>query len=130
MRTFVVTLAAALVLTGCGPDDREKAAASTAERFADAAQGDDAAAACAMLAPQTRRELEESSDAACVTALAEAELPDLGRAGEVQVYGHQAEVRGDGDTIFLADHDGRWQVIAAGCEPRTDRPYDCAVKGA
>ncbi len=132
MRIFVaaVTLATVvLALAGCGPSAREDSAESAAERFAGTLREDDGGAACGMLAPETRRELEESSGTACAEAIVEEDLPQLGAPGEVEVYGHHAEVRGDGDTLFLTDHSGQWLVVAAGCVPRADLPYDCAVKG-
>ena len=33
------------------------------------------------------------------------------------------------DTVFLATFPGGWRVVAAGCTPRGDRPYDCTVAG-
>jgi len=133
MRTFVAVLALAtltLALAGCGPSAREDKAESASERFAGTLRQDDGGAACDMLAPETRRELEDASDAPCAEAIIEEHLPDIGTPGEVYVYGHEAEVRGDGDTLFLTDYGGRWLVVAAGCEPRSGRPYDCALKGA
>jgi hypothetical protein len=132
MRTFGVALTLATVavsLAGCGPSAREDAAGSAAERFAGTLREEDGGAACGMLTPATRRELEDSSGTACAEAIVEEDLPQLGAPAEVKVYGHHAEVRGDGDTLFLADHSGQWLVVAAGCEPRGDLPYDCAVKG-
>jgi hypothetical protein len=41
-----------------------------------------------------------------------------------------AEVSFDGDTAFLTRMPGGWRVVAAGCRPRADDLYDCAVKGA
>ena len=33
------------------------------------------------------------------------------------------------DTVFLAVFPGGWRVVAAGCTPHGDRPYDCVVQG-
>jgi hypothetical protein len=45
------------------------------------------------------------------------------------VYGQWAQVRIGGDTVFLAVFPGSWRVVAAGCQSRGDRPYDCQVQG-
>jgi hypothetical protein len=31
--------------------------------------------------------------------------------------------------VFLAAFPGGWRVVAAGCTPRGDRPYDCTLQG-
>ena len=121
-----------LAVPGCGgvtPSAREDAASAAAERFSGEVRGGDLEAGCAMLAPQTVEELEGSAGKPCAEALAEEDLPAVGTVRAVEVYGGQAEVRGSGDTLFLTDLGGPWQVVAAGCRPRRDRPYDCAVKG-
>jgi hypothetical protein len=119
-----------LIVAGCGSGPREDAAAAAAQRFAGAVRDGDQARGCALLAPPTREELEKSQEMPCPQALGEEELPELGEIRQVEVYGHAAEVRGKGDTVFLTDLAGDWRVVAAGCTPRRDRPYDCTVKGA
>lgn len=88
------------------------------------------ATACSMLAPETLRELEDTSGPR-PQALAYADLPAAGKVLEVDVYGLDARVRMEHDTVFLALFDTGWQVTAAGCTPaKQDRPYSCDVKGA
>ncbi len=104
--------------------------ADTADAFYEALGEGDGAAACALLTAATRSELEQSSGQACDRAIVE-ELPrppDDG--GDVRVYGVMAQVRGSGETLFLTRMPQGWRVLAAGCAPRGDKPYDCVVKGA
>ena len=63
LRTRLVAVVVALAvsaLSGCGLGAREDAAAEVAERFHSALADDDTAAACEVLAPATRDELEQS----------------------------------------------------------------------
>ncbi|MET8040642.1 hypothetical protein ABZU25_07220 [Micromonospora sp. NPDC005215] len=46
-----------------------------------------------------------------------------------EVYGQQAQVRLDGDTVLLAVFPGGWRVVAAGCTDRGDKPYDWVLQG-
>ncbi|MFC9399308.1 hypothetical protein [Streptomyces sp. NPDC057027] len=104
---------------------------SAARAFEAALSGARFAQACALLAPETRQEVMGNA-ADCGHALAQEQLPVAGRSGTdaaVQVYGRQAMVRLTGDTLFLSQFDAGWKVVAAGCTPRPDQPYDCQVKG-
>jgi hypothetical protein len=38
-------------------------------------------------------------------------------------------VRLSGQAVFLAMFPGGWRVVAAGCQSRGERPYDCVVDG-
>jgi hypothetical protein len=46
------------------------------------------------------------------------------------VYGQWAQVRLSEDTVFLGAFPGGWRVVAAGCTPRDNRPYDCTLQGS
>lgn len=121
---------AVLVLAGCGgPGGREDAASAVAVRLLDAVDAGDGAAACAVLAPETLADLEKSADQPCAAAVLGEDLPAPGRVANTDVYGQWAKVRLDTDTVFLAVFRGGWKVVAAGCQPRGDRPYDCALQG-
>lgn len=98
--------------------------------FYRAAAAGDSADACALLAPETRRELIQSEQAPCEEALASVDLPAVGGSIEAQRFGHQAQVRFDTDTAFLAEYDDGWRVVAAGCTARDPLPYDCDLAGA
>jgi hypothetical protein len=133
MMPKVLIAAAALgafALAGCGgPGGREDAAAAVAVRLLEAVDGDDGAAACDVLAPQTLADLEKSADQPCADAVLDEDLPAPGRVTNTNVYGQWAQVRLDDDTVFLAVFRDGWRVVAAGCQPQGDRPYDCALQG-
>ncbi|WP_433824631.1 hypothetical protein ACQP2E_21035 [Actinoplanes sp. CA-015351] len=118
-------------LSGCSSvGDRAEAAASTAERFLQDVHDGRGDAACAVLAPDTVAELERSAEQPCAEAIVADALPPPAPATETSVYGQWAQVRLTGDTIFLAIFPGGWRVVAAGCTPRPDRPYDCTLQGS
>lgn len=125
----VVAVAAALT-GGCSvPEDRVQAVTDAAEKFVRVTDADDMATACALLAPTVREELADDPGPTCADGLAQADLPFAGEVRATAVYGRQAQVTLDGDTFFLRSSPDGWLVTAAGCTPRTDRPYDCDVKG-
>ncbi|MFI8902680.1 hypothetical protein ACIGO7_31620 [Streptomyces virginiae] len=122
--------ATVVVLGGCGaPEPRLDGARRAATSFEETLARADYVAACALLAPQTRRQLEQDSDKPCGSALADEELPVADPVRTTQVYGRQALLRLEGDTLFLSQFDDGWKIVAAGCEPASGKPYQCAVKG-
>ena len=132
MKVISVTAAALLAagLAGCGSvSDRQEAASTAATRLLTAVQQKDGSAACALLAPATAAELAESQNKPCPEAILGEDLPAPGEVTGASVYGQWAQVRLTGDTVFLAVVDRGWRVVAAGCTPRGDAPYDCALQG-
>jgi len=139
MSTVRVTAAPGLVAilvgilglaTGCssvGPNSSN--AGSAARLFHRALTGSQLGAACSLLAPRTMQELEQSAHASCPAALAHAGLPHATTVRTTDVYGANARVVLEGDTVFLARFGSQWKVTAAGCKPKADPPYDCDVKG-
>jgi hypothetical protein len=85
--------------------------------------------ACAALAPGTVEELEQSADSPCAKALGEEQLKPGGAVRLVDVYGNQAWAVLTADTVFLSRFTEGWKVVAAGCEPRPQQPYQCRIKG-
>ena len=131
MRTLVISLVAVAALSGCASaGDRADAATGVAVRMLAAADARDGAAACAVLAPDTVAELERSAGQPCAEAILEEDLTAPGPVAGADVYGQWAQVRLDDDTLFLAVFPDGWRVVAAGCTPRAERPYDCRVKGS
>jgi hypothetical protein len=119
-----------MTLTGCASvDERAAAATSVALRLLTAAQADDGAGACATLAPETLAELEDSAGKPCAEAILAEDLAPPGTVESAAVFGQWAQVRLAGDTLFLAVFPDGWRVVAAGCTPRPERPYDCALQG-
>lgn len=131
-RPAVVGVAAAVVgllLGGCG-SARAQAASDTAGRFYAAVAQKDGADACAVLAPATRSELEQSSSEPCPKAVLDEQLPSVTKPVDVHAYETTAQVRYAGETVFLARFRSGWRVMAAGCSPQgRDKPYDCTVQG-
>lgn len=126
----VVIAVAVLAVAGCdSAGDRGDAAAAVATRLLTAVGDNDGNAACATLAPGTLAELEQSAGQPCAQAILDEDLPAPGAVTGRDVYGQWAQVRFTDDTLFLAVFPGGWRVVAAGCTPRTDRPYDCVLQG-
>ena len=87
------------------------------------------AEACELLAPLTLEDLEGEETGSCPRLLPQQDLPKSSAARGVEVFGKDAIVRLDRDTLFLARFEEGWRVTAAGCTATGDRPYDCVVKG-
>ncbi|MFF8261297.1 hypothetical protein [Streptomyces virginiae] len=120
----------AVFLAGCGASGtRVDGARDVGRAFEQALASRDYGAACGLLAPETRTQLEEDEKQACAKALEEQELPVPGAVNGAEVYGRQALVHAGGETLFLSQFTGGWRVVAAGCTPQEDKPYQCVVKG-
>lgn len=129
MVRMAMALAAVLVgATGCA-SGHEGSVRAVTDDYARAVLDRDWPAACQVLAPATRDELEQSSGSPCPAALAEEDPPEPDGVPAVQVYGTKAVAEYDGDTLFASQYDGHWLLVAAACTPRHPRPYDCAVSG-
>lgn len=97
-------------------------------RFYEAFRSNDGATACALLTPATRAAVAQAEQMPCAKGLLIEHLPSPGPVRSTAVYGDQAQVKLAGDTVFVAAFPKGWRVVAAGCKPRPDRPYDCAVE--
>jgi hypothetical protein len=111
---------------GCGSpgSGAERAAAD----FYRAVESGASSTACELLAPETRRQLEQDEHASCETALSMVRLPVAGAPVRVDRYGQHALVRFDTDAVFMTEYDDGWRVVAAGCTARDALPYDCVIK--
>ncbi|MDQ0994640.1 hypothetical protein [Streptomyces sp. V3I7] len=130
LRAATLLLLAAAA-SGCGATAaRSGEAAALAETFEGMLHAHRTLAACALLAPETRSELQESQRSACASALGEQGLPEGGPVRDVEVYGRQAQVVLRDDILFLSRFDEGWRVVAAGCAAEPGEPaFTCTIKG-
>jgi hypothetical protein len=117
-----------LTLTGCG-DSQDSAVEAVAQSLLAATSSGDGRAACDLLSPHTRDELEQSSGKHCERAILEESIGRGGSVRDAQVFETMAQVRFDDETVFLSRFDSGWLVVATACTPRSDGPYDCSVSG-
>lgn len=122
-------LAAVLVGATACASGHEDSVRTVADDYARAVLDQDWSAACVVLAPATREELEQSSGRPCPAALADEDPPAPEGVPAVQVYGTKAVAAYDGDTLFASQYDGRWLLVATACTAHDPRPYDCDVSG-
>ncbi|MFF7456619.1 hypothetical protein [Kitasatospora sp. NPDC008115] len=123
--------AAVTLVTGCSSlTGRQDAAAAAAQQFESAVQQQDSGALCQALAPGTRQDLEESAKSGCEQAISDSDLPRASGVSRVDVYGQQARVVFDQDTLFLSAFPDGWKITAAGCRPEPRKPYRCELKGS
>ena len=122
-------LATALLLAGCAAGPDADAAREAAVAFTAAASAGDGEAACALAADGAREAVEETTGRPCadgVTLLGITPIvPD-----DVVVSGRGAVVRAGDEAVFLALGADGWEVRAAGCAPRAEAPYECAMDGS
>jgi hypothetical protein len=115
-------------LTGCSgqtPAAPERAAIA----FAQAIAASDGARACTLLSADVSSAIADSTGMPCPAAILREDVPAPSQVRDAQRYGHQAWVITGTDTVFLSEFPDGWKVIAAGCQARPDKPYDCAVSG-
>lgn len=126
---LVPVVLAVVLVTGCGSEDEERAAAETVARFQAALAADDGGRACAQLTPAARSAVESDERIPCARGVLRLDLPP-GRVSGSDAYMNAAVVRvGSGSTAFLDRAAGGWRVSAAGCTPTAaDRPYDCELE--
>ncbi|MGW7465990.1 hypothetical protein ACWGJT_15105 [Streptomyces xantholiticus] len=130
----VGALAVITAVSACGSlSERRDEVTMGVARFEQALGAGQYERLCAALAPATREELEQSAKSPCQQAIGRAiedqELPAAGGVRGVDVYGDQARVVLERDTLFLAHFPVGWKVTAAGCLTRPQRPYECEIKG-
>jgi hypothetical protein len=120
----VVALA---VVAGCSSSEQPAVERAAAD-FGAAVTAGDLGAACGLLAPATRSTVEFDESQPCPQALTHAALP-AGRVLETSVWGGAAQVRTSADTLFLTRTGQGWRIVAAGCTPQGEAPYQCRVEG-
>jgi hypothetical protein len=122
---MATAIGALLLLSGCSSLQRSEVE-RVATSFED--QSGDPEARCDLLIATTRAAVEQQEQAACSEAIGDLPLQG-GEVREVQVWGDEAQVKLDGDTVFLAETTSGWRVSAAACTAREELPYDCEVEG-
>jgi hypothetical protein len=129
-RTAGIALGAAccLLVAGCG-GSQDNAVADTVRAFYDAVAAQDGDAACAVLAPATRSELEQSAGKPCAGAILGEDVPEVASPEKIEVFGSMAQVRHGSEVAFLTRFEDGWRVVAAACTPARSR-YDCSIQGA
>ncbi|MFI5982461.1 hypothetical protein ACIBEA_16465 [Streptomyces sp. NPDC051555] len=119
-----------VLIGGCGaPTARVDGARTAGDAFERALASGDGTSACGLLAPETLGQLEQDERKSCAVAIAAQGLPRAGAVRAIEVYGRQALLRLDGETLFLSQFAAGWKIVAAGCTPQRERPYKCALKG-
>ncbi|MEU5875058.1 hypothetical protein AB0A73_26290 [Glycomyces sp. NPDC047369] len=121
-------MACAAAVAGCGAGQRAVEAGDAADAFVTALAEGDGAAACGLLSPEAAEQLAADEGEACEAAVLALGLPTEA-AGDADVWGDRAQVRTGSDVLFLAELEDGWKVVAAGCAPQGERPYECEVKG-
>jgi len=116
-----------LALAGCGAPPTS-GAGRVAGMFYRALSDGHGRQACLQLAPETLREVVQTTGEPCRTAILREDIPAQGEVLEVERFGNQAQVRGGGDTAFLSEFPAGWKIVAVGCSPRHPLPYDCEVE--
>lgn len=117
-----------VLLAGCGAPAGTDEVTRAATDWLAAARASDSARLCALLTPAAVDSVV-TGDETCEQAVGDLDLPGDGPVGSVQVWSDEAQVKAGTDTLFLVRLGGGWRVDGAGCRPRPDRPYDCAVAG-
>jgi hypothetical protein len=96
--------------------------------FEAAARQQDVDAACGLLTEDAAHEVAKSSSS-CAEGLSDLELPDSGSWTNTEVYGQEARLRFQHDTVFVTKTPAGWRVAAAGCQEEQDGSFDCLVQG-
>jgi hypothetical protein len=132
-RSIAIALALlCLAATGCGRGADREDATAVAERFFAAVGSDDGAAACRLLAADTRKALEDEEQKPCRDAIGGVQI-DEARPTAVELYLTNAEADLDnGERAFLSRTGNGWRVSAAGCTtgegPPEDVPMECELE--
>ena len=115
-----------IACAGCAAGQRANESRAIATEFLAAMDAGDTRAACALLATDTRDELEFSEGEPCAASLASVEIAG-GTVEEVAVWGDRAKAGASTGTLFLVQLDVGWRVAAAGCVRGEGEAYDCLL---
>jgi hypothetical protein len=128
-RSLAIALALlCLAATGCGRGADRGDATAVAERFFAAVGSGDDAAACRLLAADTRKALEDEEQKPCRDAIGGVQI-DRARPTAVELYLTNAQADLDnGERAFLSRTADGWRVSAAGCTTGEGPPEDVPMK--
>lgn len=128
--TAAVALVGLLALAGCGTGGDLREARGSVDRFEAAIEAKDGAAACEELSEDTSSSLESSEKKPCEQAILSVELTPSRSIVDSDVWVTGAQVKVNGDTLFLDETTQGWKISAAGCKATSpDAPYDCELEG-
>jgi hypothetical protein len=128
--TAVAAIAGVVALGGCGTAAGEREARASVDRFEAALQAKDGAAACKELSTKVRSTLESDEKMPCDQAIGQTDLKPVRPVTDVSVWVTGAQVKLNGDTIFMDETASGWKISAAGCKLSSpDEPYDCELEG-
>ena len=120
IRAFILGATIAM-LAGCAATERPDV-----ERVAQEFASGDPSVRCALLAPAALAAVEREGP--CVAGVA-ASAPEGGDVLQSSVWGDESQVRLSDDTLFLTRTSAGWKVVAAGCTPNGELPYECRLEG-
>ena len=128
--TATVAALAVVGFAGCGTGKDEREARAAVERFEAALASKDGASACHELSSALSSSLESSEKKPCEQAILAAGLTPARAISDASVWVNGAQVKLDGDTLFLDETATGWKVSAAGCKfQSSDEPYECELEG-
>jgi hypothetical protein len=120
--------AVSVLAVGCSTGPDSEAAQHVATRFVTAVSDDDGDLACALLSTAAAEEVAKSEGKPCPVAIGSMNLPTSTAMTGSETYMRSAQVRSANDVLFLAQFDGQWRVVAAGCTKQPGHPYSCLIQ--
>jgi hypothetical protein len=127
-RAALTGLTLGFLLTGCG-HSQDSAVEAVARSLLAATSRGDGQAACDVLSPHTRTELEQSRGKPCERGILQETIGRGSTVRDAHVFDTMAQVRFDDETVFLSRFGSGWLVVATACTRRPAGPYDCSVSG-
>jgi len=125
---IITMVVSGVLMSGCAAQSGDPAV-DRASHFYAAIAAKDAAAACADLASEARKALEQQEGKPCEDAILDQDLPEAVEHGKAHVYGSMVQVAYANETAFLSRYGDGWLLTAVGCPPVSgDKPHDCAIE--
>jgi hypothetical protein len=118
---------ALLTVAGCTPDG--SAAANAAQGFHRSWSDSNWSAACSVVQSDIQEKITREQGTICENHLRTLRIPEPGSVIRSEIYGRNALVEFENDTVFLAEGENGWQITGAGCASSGEAPYNCEVGG-